>query len=161
MPHYRLEEPDIETKFLKSCKALFSNIAIGTAALSKGLASKGKVKQLFNTGLWGTYYLMSKRKRVEQSDFFFSKPDLNTTLTIYNLLERPVLRNAMKVLLPSIKLVKKIYVPMCDSVLTVESLLQISEKFARERESFSGSRQSRQDSVRGGQSRPSKHQAGP
>ena len=116
---------------MKSCKELFANIALGTASMSKGMQKKGKFSQFISSGFWGTYYLFSKKRRMEQADLFFSKPDLKTTLEIFNFLEKPFIKNIMKVALPSIKVVKKIYIPMMDEVLTTRNLDALSQAFLK------------------------------
>jgi Hormone-sensitive lipase (HSL) N-terminus len=77
---------------------------------------------MFKQGLYGTYYLINKKKRLDQLELINANPDLNLARELWNMLENKWIRQGMEVIMPSIKVNKKIYIPMCDTVMTRENI---------------------------------------
>jgi hypothetical protein len=72
------------------------------------------ITKIFKQGIYGTYYLINKKKRLDQLELINANPDLNLARELWNMLENKWIRQGMEVIMPSIKINKKIYIPMCD-----------------------------------------------
>jgi hypothetical protein len=61
------------------------------------------IKKFLKTGIYGTYYLLNKKSRLDQNEMANSNPDLNVTIELWNMLENKILIHAMQMITPSIK----------------------------------------------------------
>ena len=78
--------------------------------------------KLFKSGFFGAYYALNKKERLHRNDLLCANPDLNLTIELWNLLEQPMVVQALEIVMPSIKVNKKIYIPMVDTLLTTENI---------------------------------------
>ena len=76
-------------------------------------------------GIYATYYLVFKQKRLAQNDLLIANPDLNLARQLWNMLENKYIMQAFELSLPSIRINKKIYIPMVDTVLTRENVCHL------------------------------------
>ena len=82
--HYSYYEPKNLKKFIKQYKDVTEFMAFGSAFMSKAEDSN-KLKQAFATINYALFYLLFKRKRLEQFDLFMANPDVDIALKFYNL----------------------------------------------------------------------------
>lgn len=47
-----------------------------------------------------------------------ANPDMNLTRDLWNILENKLVQNSMEIIMPGIKINKKIYIPMVDTIIT-------------------------------------------
>lgn len=119
--NYSFYEPVNQTKFFEQYKGVYEFIAYGSAFMSKG-KSESKFKSVLKTMNWAVLYLIFKKKRMEQFDFFMSNPDVDTALKFYNLPDTDFMQKLTAVMLPKVKVNQIIYVPMTEDPLTNEKM---------------------------------------
>lgn len=51
-----------------------------------------------------------------------ANPDLDLARELWNMLENKVILKGMEVVIPSVKINKKVYLPMCDVIMTRENI---------------------------------------
>ncbi|CDW87878.1 hormone sensitive [Stylonychia lemnae] len=116
--------PD-NSKVVKAYKNFFSYVAVGKAIISKNNKSDGIVKKAFKYSYFGAYYFLQRKKCNDYSDLINANPDLNLSVELWNLLDNKIVMQAMEILLPSIKINKKIYIPMIDTILTKDNIKKL------------------------------------
>jgi hypothetical protein len=80
------------------------------------------ITKMFKQGLYGTYYFLNKKKRIDQMELINANPDMNLARELWNMLENKWIRQGMEAIMPSIKVNKKIYIPMTDTIMTRENI---------------------------------------
>lgn len=100
--------------------------------LSKQEKTDNKLTKYIKTGVYGTYYFLNKKKRLDQNELVNANPDLNLTRELWNMLENKLVQRAMEILIPSIKVNKKIFIPMVDTILTRDNICNLP-KFEEEK----------------------------
>jgi|LauGreDrversion4_2_1035121.scaffolds.fasta_scaffold94654_2 hypothetical protein len=80
------------------------------------------ITKMLKQGLYGTYYFLNKKKRIDQMELINANPDMNLARELWNMLENKWIRQGMEAIMPSIKVNKKIYIPMTDTVMTRENI---------------------------------------
>ena len=73
-------------------------------------------------GIYGTYYLLNKKSRINQNELVNANPDLNLTLELWNMLENKFLIKAMVLTAPMLKVHERMCIPMVDTILTRENI---------------------------------------
>lgn len=56
-----------------------------------------------------------------------ANPDMNLARELWNMLENKWIRQGMEIIMPSIKVNKKIYIPMTDIVITRENIDKLTD----------------------------------
>jgi hypothetical protein len=56
-----------------------------------------------------------------------ANPDINLARELWNMLENKWIRQGMEIIMPSIKVNKKIYIPMTDTVITRENIDKLTD----------------------------------
>jgi len=56
-----------------------------------------------------------------------ANPDMNLARELWNMLENKWIRQGMEIIMPSIKVNKKIYIPMTDTVITRENIDKLTD----------------------------------
>ena len=56
-----------------------------------------------------------------------ANPDMNLARELWNMLENKWIRQGMEIIMPSIKVNKKIYIPMTDTILTRENIDKLTD----------------------------------
>jgi hypothetical protein len=81
---------------------------------------------LFKQGIYGTYYFINKAKRLEKNDLVSTNPDLPRIISLWNILENKYILKTFEnvpLILPSIRVNKKIGIPMLDRpIMTRENI---------------------------------------
>ena len=72
--------------------------------------------------VYATYYWFFKSKRMEQNEFFSANPDLDLAREIWNMLESTYVKKLLAKTLPNIAINKKVYIPMTDTILTLDNI---------------------------------------
>ena len=80
------------------------------------------ITKMFKQGIYGTYYFLNKKKRIDQMELINANPDMNLARELWNMLESKWIRQGMEIIIPSIKVNKKIYIPMTDTVMTRDNI---------------------------------------
>ena len=109
-------------KVVKAYRNFYSNLAIGNAVLSKQQQDDHPITKMIMSGLYSTYYLLNKQKRFDQFNLANTNPELEVARDLWNLMDSEWMQHAIKIIMPSIKVNKKIYVPMVDTVLTRDNI---------------------------------------
>ncbi len=60
--------------------------------LSRQSESDMAITKVFKKGIYGTYYLINKKKRLDQLDLINANPDLNLARELWNMLENKWIR---------------------------------------------------------------------
>ena len=120
--YYTFHEFPDNKKVVKAYESFYNYVAIGNAMLSKQSERDMAITKMIKQGLYGTYYLLNKKKRIDQLELINANPDLNLARELWNMLENKWIRQGMEVIMPSIKVNKKIYIPMCDLVMTRDNI---------------------------------------
>jgi hypothetical protein len=128
---YDFYEADDLQKFNKQYKTLWEFLALGSAFISKSGNSDNIVQQFFGQARYAAYYLLFKKKRMEQFNMFMSNPDIDLCLKVYSIPETEFAQTMTEFTLPSIKVHQVIYLPMLDDLITIEALEKISENFEK------------------------------
>jgi hypothetical protein len=81
-----------------------------------------KIFSLLKSAKWAAYYALFENRRTEQFNLFMSNPDVDVALRVYNLQDTMFLQDVLKIIYPSVKLHKVIYIPMLTEDLTVSNL---------------------------------------
>lgn len=77
------------------------------------------------TSLYAAYFFFFKQQRFDQNDFFIASPDIHLARSIWNLLESKCLKPLFKAICPSIQFNKKIFIPMNDTILTLDNIYNL------------------------------------
>eukprot|EP00347_Sterkiella_histriomuscorum_P001768 403370757 len=125
-------------KVVKAYQNFFQFVALGNALMSKNNKNDNFLMKNLKQGFYGTYYFFQKQKCLEQSNLLNSNPDMNLAIELWNLLENKYVQQAMEIVIPSIKLNKKIFIPMIDTILTRENIDKLP-KFKDFKQKHSGS----------------------
>ena len=56
-----------------------------------------------------------------------ANPDMTLARELWNMLENKWIRQGMEIIMPSIKVNKKIYIPMTDTILTRENIDKLTD----------------------------------
>ena len=56
-----------------------------------------------------------------------ANPDMNLARELWNMLENKWIRQGMEIIMPSIKVNKKIYIPMTDTIITRENIDKLTD----------------------------------
>ena len=56
-----------------------------------------------------------------------TNPDMNLARELWNMLENKWIRQGMEIIMPSIKINKKIYIPMTDIVMTRDNISKLPD----------------------------------
>ncbi|KRX06447.1 hypothetical protein PPERSA_05060 [Pseudocohnilembus persalinus] len=108
------DTPDKVEKIIKKFKEA---ILLGNAMVCK------QIKEDTNF-IWASmYFLMNKHKSQRQAQVFLSEADEESAFQVWNLLENGFIREAMKLILPSIAYNQKIYIPKIYKQITVAGQL--------------------------------------
>lgn len=86
---------------------------------------------LFKSAKWAAYYALFKKKRKQQFNLFMSNPDVDSALKVYNLQDTMFLQDAMKYILPQVKVHKVIYVPQLLEPLTIKFLSSVLKNYKK------------------------------
>lgn len=105
----------------------YSYVAIGNAMISKQQPTDGAFKKLCKTGVYGAYFLFAKKKRLDQHEMVNANPDLSLARELWNLMENKWVQKGIELVLPNVKLNKKIWVPMCDEVITRDNVHKLKK----------------------------------
>ena len=92
---------------------------MGSAFISKGSKGSNPIQQFFGQAKYAAYYLIFKKKRMEQFNMFMSNPDMDLCLKVYNIPETEFIQKLTEVTLPKIKMHQVVYLPMTDTILTL------------------------------------------
>ena len=76
-------------------------------------------------GFYATYFLLSKKERQKNNELYLANPDLELAREVWNLMENQTIMTIMEVGLPSIQINHKIYVPMIDTLITKENIMDL------------------------------------
>ena len=57
-----------------------------------------------------------------------ANPDMNLTRDLWNILENKLVQNSMEIIMPGIKINKKIYIPMVDTITVSYTHLTLPTK---------------------------------
>ena len=80
------------------------------------------MKKYIKQGYYGAYFFFRKKKCLDQNDLVNANPDMNLARDLWNILENKLVLQAMEIILPSVKINKKICLPMCDTLITRENI---------------------------------------
>jgi Hormone-sensitive lipase (HSL) N-terminus len=114
-------------KVVKAYKSFYNYVAIGNAMLSQRKETDMAITKMFKQGLYGTYYLLNKQKRIDQMELINANPDMNLARELWNMLENKWVRQGMEIIMPSIKINKKIFIPMTDVIMTRENISNLPD----------------------------------
>lgn len=110
-------------KVVKAYKNFYNYVAIGNAMMSRQGANDSQFTKLIKQGAYGAYYLVNKKRRIDQQELMNANPDLNLARELWNMLENKLIMKSMEmVVMPSVKVNKKIIVPMMDIIFTRENI---------------------------------------
>lgn len=112
-------------KILKAYKNFYQYIAIGNAMLSKSAAQDNALGKAVATSFYATYYFFFKKQRLAVNDMMIANPDLKLALELWNMLENKFIMQAFELGLPSIKINRKIFIPMVDTIITRENIKEL------------------------------------
>lgn len=102
---------------VKAYLSFYDYVSIANCTVSKFQEKNHIVTNYIKQGLYGTYYLLNRKVRQSQNDLVTANPDLPRILQLWNILENKYLQQATEIvplILPSIKVNKKIGIPMLD-----------------------------------------------
>ncbi|EAR83697.2 hypothetical protein TTHERM_00827140 (macronuclear) [Tetrahymena thermophila SB210] len=108
----------------KQFKAIVKAVLLGNAMAAKGAERKSKLGQWFQRNLSAVYYLCCPQTSQRKAHIFFSNPDQQTAISVWNMMEKSVVYQALKIVLPSIKYNKKIYIERDNLRYTKELILE-------------------------------------
>ncbi|CAI2383830.1 unnamed protein product [Moneuplotes crassus] len=126
---YDYYQPKDLKKFNKQYKGFCHSLALASAFISKAGHNKNSFTKAIGRAKYAAYFLMFKKKRLEQFDMFMSNPDIDLCLKVYNMPETDFVQKLNEATLPKIKLHKVIYLSMTDEILTLENLKHTSNEF--------------------------------
>ena len=78
-------------------------MAFGSALFSRS-ESSSNFKKVFKSLNWAVFYLLFKKKRMEQSELFMSNPDIDIALKFYNFADTDFAKKMVGITLPGIKI---------------------------------------------------------
>lgn len=90
--------------------------------LIKSAKQEQQLIKLVTQGFYATYFLFFKSRRLEVNDLMIANPDLNLALELWNMLENKFIMQAFELSLPAIRINKKIFIPMVDTIITRENV---------------------------------------
>lgn len=90
--------------------------------LSKSPNKEKNLTKYLSQGFYATIYLFNKKRRVQQNDLVVSNPDINLALELWNMLENKFILQVFELSLPSVKINKKIFIPMIDTIITRDNI---------------------------------------
>jgi hypothetical protein len=90
--------------------------------MSKQNADDGAFTKFIKKGAYGAYYMVMTKKRMDQQEIMNANPDINLARELWNILDSKLIQKGMEIIMPSIKLNKKIYIPMIDTILTRDNV---------------------------------------
>ena len=90
--------------------------------VSKQQVDDSSLTKFIKQGIYGTYYLLNKKSRINQNELVNANPDLNLTLELWNMLENKFLIKAMLLTTPIMKVHERICIPMVDTIMTRENI---------------------------------------
>lgn len=90
--YYSFHEFPDNTKVVKAYHSFYNYVAIGNAMLSRQSESDMAITKLFKQGIYGTLYLINKKKRLDQLELINANPDLNLARELWNMLENKWIR---------------------------------------------------------------------
>jgi len=88
--------------------------------MSKRWEAKNPFTRFVKTIGFSSYYLVSKKSRTEQYEYFMANPDNEHLSRFFNLISNKTVNKLYKMNIPSIHLKQKFFVPMLASVLTMQ-----------------------------------------
>ena len=77
---------------MKAYNSFYNYVAIGNAMLSRQSESDMAITKMLKQGIYGTLYLISKKKRLDQLELINANPDLNLARELWNMLENKWIR---------------------------------------------------------------------
>ena len=109
--------------FEKKYAELEQDMLTLTAAVSKGIDSDGlSLGNVVKTGFNAVFYKIFSSKRKKQAELFLSDPNPQKAAEMLNLLDSKYTKTLLKLIMPSINVNKRIYVPKALPRLTLENL---------------------------------------
>lgn len=110
--------------FEKKYEELAEDMLALSAAASTGLDDTGlSLGGAIKTGFNALFYKVFSSQRKKQTELFFSNPNPQKAANILNLLDSKYTKGILKLMMPSIEVNKRIYVPKLLPALTVENVL--------------------------------------
>ena len=110
-----------------SLKKVFDMVTMSYASFSKSMdKNEGKGMNIVTISTYYTYFFFNKKKAKVQSKKFLMSPDTKITLTIWNLLDSPSIKNMVKIALPSIKFVDKFFIKRIEPEITIDIIKQLT-----------------------------------
>ena len=104
-----------------------ANVAKGQAFISRGLKEPTKLRKRLMVGLYMIWYGLQKTKAIEETEYFYSKPNAAAAKTVWNMLDS-TLGGLHKVTLPSINFNKVIFLPRLAREVTSDELVSVNLK---------------------------------
>ncbi|CAI2385107.1 unnamed protein product [Moneuplotes crassus] len=129
---YDYEKPSKLKNFMSQYHRICEFMAYLSAVIGREDYSKGNpIFNLIKSAKWAAYYALFKKKRNQQFNLFMSNPDVDAALKVYNLQDTLFLQDAMKYILPQVKLHKVIYVPMLLEPLSLPFLSKMMKNYEK------------------------------
>jgi hypothetical protein len=120
---YDYEQPKKLKNFMNQYQRICEFMAYLSAVLGREEYESGnKIFSLLKSAKWGAYYALFQKRRKEQFNLFMSNPDVDVALKVYNLQDTMFLQDVLKIIYPSVKLHKVIYIPMLTDELTINGM---------------------------------------
>ena len=90
--------------------------------LSKTSQKDHIIAKYIKSGFYGALYFLSKKRRMDRNDYVNANPDMNLAIELWNMLENKIVSQALEIIIPKVKVNRKIYIPMVDTILTRENI---------------------------------------
>ena len=111
-----------DLKLMASARKFNDTVKVGLAGMSKGSTYKKGVKQKVMTAAYFSLYFFASRKRDSQSEFFAANPDVQTSASLWNMLDDFFIKSVNGLFLRKLETVQVIRVPKLDIRITLENI---------------------------------------
>ena len=113
----------------KQLQKVFDMVNLGYAGVSKGFSEfNSEIMKKASAGFYMMYYFFNRKKALTQSKIFLMKPDTTISQTIWNMMDTKGIKQMVKIAFPSIKYNKKFFLRRIRPELTLQEILQLTEK---------------------------------
>ena len=108
---YKFIEVDTKENVLESCKSFIDWVLYTKATLSQGAEKQSFISKIFSAGFYGTYYMFSKKRRIQQVKKTFAKVKINEVKEFLRLVDTSFISSLTSLTFPSIKYNQLIFIP--------------------------------------------------
>jgi hypothetical protein len=108
-------------KYKKEITSTIESVQLGGAFVSKGLEKENAFVRFIYTASQASYFALAKKNRSQQYELFMNNPRPSHIKELSGMEDGTMAKNVYKLLIPSINIVEKLYLPMLHEGLTEEN----------------------------------------